>query len=87
MQTFLGDANPRPAQHLDDDRFRGIYFLLATKMPQDAAARLREQVVEHAAETRDHTVSDDFVRLFKLRTEASGALDAAPQSRALSKTM
>ena len=33
VQTFLGNGNERPVQHLGDTRFRGVYFLLAMLMP------------------------------------------------------
>jgi len=61
-QTFLqavhGPDNARPAEHIADARFRGVLLLLATMMPLDAATALREQLIQYAADTKDHTVSD-----------------------------
>jgi hypothetical protein len=65
-QTFLGDsdtAQTRLLDHMGDSRFRGVYLLLATMMPAAAAADLRESLIHYAAETKDHTVSDEFVLL------------------------
>lgn len=65
VQTFLGNreaAQARIKQHLGDPRFRGIYFLLAMFLSIDDAQVLREMLIDHAAETQDHTVSDRVVQ-------------------------
>ena len=67
VQTFLGQGNERPVQHLGDTRFRGVYFLLAMLMPLSDAQSLRERLIDYAADTKDHTVSDTFVQLFRSR--------------------
>lgn len=36
-------------------------------LPLDAALELREKLIEYAANTKDHTLSDTFVQLFNLR--------------------
>jgi HEAT repeat protein len=69
-QTFLGEgdeAKKRLYDHMGDSRFRGVYFLLATLMPEAAAKQLREDLIHYAAETKDHNISDDFVLLFDSR--------------------
>jgi hypothetical protein len=71
VQSFLGEgvtAQERLSQHLADPRFRGVYFLLATLMPLQAAHNLREQLIQYAADSKDHTVSDTFVQLMRSRT-------------------
>ncbi len=70
VQTFLGEGNERPVEHLGDSRFRGVYLLLALLMPVAAAAMLREQLIDYAADTKDHTVSDRFIRLLSSRKAA-----------------
>ncbi|PTL85929.1 HEAT repeat domain-containing protein [Vitiosangium sp. GDMCC 1.1324] len=67
VQTFLGETNPRVAEHLDDPRFRGVYAQLAKVLEPWRAQELREHLVAHAARTHDHTVSDEFVTLLKER--------------------
>ena len=70
MQNFLGDsadAEARLIDHMGEPRFRGVYFLLATLLPLDEAKKLREQLIQYAADTKDHTVSDTFVQI--LRTQ------------------
>jgi hypothetical protein len=67
VQTFLGNGNERPVQHLADPRFRGVYFLLAMLMPPSEAQSLRERLIYYAADTKDHTVSDTFVQLLRAR--------------------
>ena len=67
VQTFLGENNDRPQKHQGDPCFRGVYFLLAILLPLAAATRLREQLIEYAADTRDHTVSDTFIQLLRSR--------------------
>lgn len=58
--------------HINDPRFQGVYFLLATKMPLDvdAAKNLREELIQYAADTKDHTVSDTFIQLLCSRQAA-----------------
>jgi len=68
VQTFLGADNDRPQKHLGDPRFRGVYFLLAILMPIEEAERLRELLINYAADTKDHTVSDEFVQIFRSRS-------------------
>jgi hypothetical protein len=67
VQTFLGPNNERPNQHLGDPRFRGVYLMLATLMPIEEATLLREQLINYAADTKDHSVSDSFLNLFSSR--------------------
>ncbi|MDJ0583418.1 hypothetical protein [Crocosphaera sp.] len=68
VQTFLEPENKhRLLDHISDSRFRGVYFLLATMMPFDAAKKLREELIQYAADTKDHTVSDTFIQLFRNR--------------------
>jgi len=67
VQTFLGDHNPRPTQHFDDPRFRGVYFLLALLLPFHAAMSLREALIRYASQTQDHTISDTFIQLLYSR--------------------
>jgi hypothetical protein len=70
VQTFLGnsdEAKTRLQSHIGDSRFRGVYFLLATLLPIDAAQQLREDLINYAAGTKDPTVSDTFVQLMRSR--------------------
>lgn len=68
VQTFLGEPKDnRIVDHINDPRFRGVYFLLAAKMPIDAAQKLREELIQYAAQTKDHTVSDTFIQLLHSR--------------------
>lgn len=72
VQTFL--RNPaRQTEYLDDPRFRGVYFLLATYLSYEDAHSLREEIIQYAAETKDHSVSDEFIKLFKNRRGGAGA--------------
>ncbi len=70
VQTFLGDgdeAESRLIDNIGDPRFRGVYFLLATLLPLNQAKDLREKLIDYAADTKDHTVSDTFVQLLRTR--------------------
>ncbi len=74
VQNFLGEneeAEKRLIDHMGDPRFRGVYFLLATLLPLDAAKELREKIIQYAADTKDHTVSDTFVQLLRPRASAN----------------
>ena len=67
VQTFLGADNARPQQHLGDPRFCGVYFLLAMLLPLEDSEALRERLIQYAADTRDHMVSDTFIQLLRTR--------------------
>jgi hypothetical protein len=70
VQNFLGESDETEARlidHMGDPRFRGVYFLLATLLPLDDAKQLREKLIQYAADTKDHTVSDTFVQLLRTR--------------------
>jgi hypothetical protein len=80
-QTFLGEnetAKQRIEQHISDPRFRGVYFLLATTMPDEAAAELREYLIQYAAQSKDHSVSDEFVLRFGSRRSGAASLEKDP---------
>ena len=67
LQTFMGDSNPRPEQHIGDSRFSGVYFLLAYYLPSDAAVALRETLIEYAFANNDFAVSRSFVEGLQVR--------------------
>jgi hypothetical protein len=39
-------------------------------MPVDTANALERMLIEYAVDTRDHTISDDFVQLLRVRRAA-----------------
>ncbi len=70
VQNFMGDndaAERLLVDRMSDPRFRGVYFLLATLLPLDAAKELREALIQYAADTKDNTVSNTFVQLLRSR--------------------
>jgi HEAT repeat protein len=66
LQIFL-EHPERQEQHLGDPRFRGVYFMLANFLKLEDAIALREMLIQYAADTKDHTVSDTFVQLLRSR--------------------
>jgi len=40
---------------------------MAIAMPSEAAAELREDLIQYAAQSKDHSVSDEFVLRFGSR--------------------
>jgi hypothetical protein len=72
VQQFLGktpESEERILKHLDDSRFRGVYFLLADLLPFSEAQALRETLIQYAVDTQDHTVSDRFIELLRPRAQ------------------
>ncbi|MBE9004092.1 HEAT repeat domain-containing protein [Fortiea sp. LEGE XX443] len=70
VQNFLGENDEAEGLLVDrmgDPRFRGVYFLLASLLPLDAAKELREKLIQYAADTKDNTVSNTFVQLLRTR--------------------
>ncbi len=46
-----------------------MYFLLANLLPLDEAEKLRENLIQYAADSGDHTVSDRFIQILRTRRE------------------
>jgi hypothetical protein len=67
MQTFLGTHQERRYQHQGESLFRGVYFLLALYLPLQEAEELHDRLIDYAADTKDHTVSDTFHQLLRSR--------------------
>jgi hypothetical protein len=57
--TNPGEMKDRLQRHVADTRFRGVYLLLALRAPLDLAREIRDQLQDHATETRDHVLSDE----------------------------
>ncbi|NEQ34503.1 MAG: PBS lyase, partial [Leptolyngbya sp. SIO4C5] len=74
LQTVLKHPE-RQEQHLGDPRFRGVYFMLANFLKLEDAIALREMLIQYAADTKDHTVSDTFVQLLRSRSNKPLAPD------------
>ena len=66
-QTFQGESNEKIIEHLNDPRFRGVYFLLAYIMDIKDAKMLREKIIMNAAKTNNNTVSNKFILLLNSR--------------------
>jgi len=67
LKLAFDDDPTLQVAHFDDPRFRGVYILYAQTAAMDIARRLRDQLVLRAAATRDHALSDEFVRRLSLR--------------------
>ena len=67
VQAFLGPANDKPEKHLGDARFQGVYLQLARLLPLEDARALERRLIDYAADTQDHTVSDTFIQLLRPR--------------------
>jgi FtsH Extracellular len=55
------------AKHLGDPRFRGAYLRIAETWEPEAAAKVRDQLSLTAAESGDHTTSDEFIKRLEAR--------------------
>ena len=72
IQAFFHDLDKRIQDHIDDSRFRGVYLMLASRLPVTQARELKDVLVERAAETKDHHLSDAVVEVLKTRKAALG---------------
>ncbi len=66
VKHFLNNKE-LPSKHINDYRFRGVYFMLANLMPEDESKILREELIQYAAKTKDHNISDDFIKLLNMK--------------------
>jgi hypothetical protein len=65
----LDDFGWKTGDRLKNDALTGKS--VATLLPIDAAQQLREDLINYAADTKDHTVSDTFVQLMRSRKAIS----------------
>ena len=73
VQEFL-ENEELAEMHLDDPRFRGVYFLLAYKLEYGDAMKLREMILQYAAESKDHSLSDGFIMLLRGKKKPRGEI-------------
>jgi hypothetical protein len=62
MQKTFAEDQQLQLDYIDDPKFRGVYLLFAQTADLEIARRLRNLIVTRAAENRDHTLNDEFVR-------------------------
>lgn len=67
VQAVLMQEEERVPKHIDDPRFRGVYLMLASQLPLNQARALKDTLVDHSAETKDHNLSDAVVEILKTR--------------------
>ncbi len=68
LHTFLNNKK-RQYKHLNDPRFRGVYFMLATRLPEDDAKKLIDLLFIKASQTKNHGIADRFIQLFFSRPD------------------
>jgi hypothetical protein len=70
VHYFMKNSELR-SKHLKDQRFRGVYCMLAFSLPMNEAKQLREEFIDYSIQYRDHSLSDDYIRYLKLRSSAN----------------
>lgn len=65
--AFLGDEPALRFQYARDDRFGGVYDLLARRLSSGQAAELREFLLLKAVDDKDHRLSDRFIQQLRWR--------------------
>jgi len=65
--AFLGDDPTVRHQYARDDRFGGVYELLAKALEPAQAEDLKEYLLMSAIDSQDHRLSDRFVQHFRWR--------------------
>jgi HEAT repeat protein len=71
VHAFRGGNRKRRMEHMGDSRFTGVYLRLAIVLPLSDAEELREQFIDYAAESGDHSTSDEYIRAIKRRRSTS----------------
>jgi hypothetical protein len=59
-----------------------VLLLLATMLPLEDANALREHLLQRAADTKDHNLSDSVIRAVRARTQNETTGAAAPNASA-----
>jgi hypothetical protein len=73
IKALLEQEVERLPKHLEDPRFRNVYLILASSLPLEQAKELKEALVDHAAQTKDHVLSDAVVQVLRVRRQAANA--------------
>ncbi len=63
------DSQDRQNEHMGNARFRGVYFYLARRLPFEQALNLRDRLTEYAADNSDHTLSDPYIQILRIRPD------------------
>jgi hypothetical protein len=58
-------------EYINDARFRGAYLRIAETWTPENAIKVRELLIVKAANSGDHTTSDEFIKRLEARREAS----------------
>jgi len=61
----------KQVKHIDDVQFRGVYFLLANFLPENEADNLKDLLINHAVDTKNHSISDEFIKKLRGRKKMS----------------
>jgi len=73
-------------EHLKDPRFRGAYLRIAETWEPAQATLVRDELVVKAAESGDHTTSDEFIKRLETRRRARKRVKQAPKMINASET-
>jgi DNA replicative helicase MCM subunit Mcm2 (Cdc46/Mcm family) len=76
MYIAFADDDDLQTKYMDDPRFRGVYLLFAERALLERAQLLRDLLVTRAAETGDHTLSDEYVRRLNARDPQPSRADS-----------
>jgi len=67
--AFSGDLD-LSAEHVGDARFRGAYLQIAETWDPESAKKVRDLLSLSAADSGDHSTSDEFIKRFEKRLSA-----------------
>jgi hypothetical protein len=74
-KAFEGDLDLW-AEHVGDARFRGAYLRIAETWDPESAKKVRDQLNLAAADSGDHSTSDEFIKRLEKRLRAKKAAEA-----------
>jgi HEAT repeat protein len=83
VNAFRAQESKRILRYIDDPRFRGVYLMLASQLPLEQARDLKDALVDRAAETKEHNLSDAVVQLLKTRKLEASKSVGQEKTRAL----
>jgi hypothetical protein len=65
------------AEHINDPRFRGAYLRIAETWAPEHATQVRDKLIVKAADSGDHTTSDEFIKRLEARRRTKRPLKQA----------
>ncbi|MCP4129748.1 MAG: leucine-rich repeat domain-containing protein [bacterium] len=71
VKTFIKNRFWEDKENFSITRFNDVYFELGNRLPKEDAVKLGGLLASYAADTKDHSVSDEYIKIVRDRDDIS----------------